>query len=114
MKNKFGLLDSDMNSIVEELRKHESVEQATLFGSRAKGNFMPGSDVDLAINGKKLEFETISKISYSLNEETNMPYKFDIVNYQSIQEPELVLYIDRVGIEVFNRKKEVELIESSK
>lgn len=114
MKNKFGLLDSDMTSIVEVISNHKQVDQAFLFGSRAKGNFRLGSDVDLALKGKYLDFETVSKISYFLNEETNMPYKFDVVNYQSIQEPELVLHIDRVGIEIFNRMKQVEFIENSK
>lgn len=93
MKNEFGLLESDMISIREELRKNKSVERAFLFGSRAKGNFRSGSDVDLALKGKNLDFETISQISYFLNEETLMPYKFDVVNYHSIQEPELVLHI---------------------
>jgi predicted nucleotidyltransferase len=114
MKNKFGLLESDLFSILGELSKHDNVELAILFGSRAKGNFKHGSDVDLALKGKTLDFETVSKISYFLNEETTMPYKFDVVNYHSIQEPELIHHIDRVGIEIFNRKKEVELIESTK
>ncbi|GAB2474490.1 nucleotidyltransferase domain-containing protein [Algoriphagus taiwanensis] len=112
MKNEFGLLESDMISIREELRKNKSVERAFLFGSRAKGNFRSGSDVDLALKGKSLDFETIRQISYFLNEETIMPYKFDVVNYHSIQEPELVLHIDRVGVKIFNRKKDGLLIES--
>lgn len=114
MKNKFGLLESDMITITEVLRKHKSVEEANLFGSRAKGNFRPGSDVDLALVGKNLDFEVVAHISYILNEETNMPYKFDIVNYHCIQEPELIQHIDRVGIEIFNRDKEIQFVESSK
>ncbi|SEG20890.1 nucleotidyltransferase family protein [Algoriphagus boritolerans] len=114
MKNKFGLLESDLTWIVEVISSHRQVEQAFIFGSRAKGNFRPGSDVDLALKGKNLDFETVSKISYILNEETLMPYKFDVINYHRIQEPELVLYIDRIGIEVFNRKKESQLVEDTK
>jgi uncharacterized protein len=114
MKNKFGLLESDLTSIVEVISSLHQVDQAFIFGSRAKGNFRPGSDVDLALKGKNLDFETVSKISYILNEETLMPYKFDVVNYHSIQEPELIDHIDRVGIEVFNRKKESHFLESAK
>lgn len=114
MKNKFGLLESDMTSIMEVISNHDGVDQAFLFGSRAKGNFKPGSDVDLALKGKNLDFETVSKISYILNEETLMPYKFDVINYHSIREPELIHPIDRAGIEVFNRKKESHFLESSK
>lgn len=75
MKNKFGLLKSDISSIVEVISNYDRVDQAFLFGSRAKGNFRTGSDVDLALKGKTLDFETVSKISYILNEETLMPYK---------------------------------------
>lgn len=114
MKNKFGLLESDMTSIVEVISSHQQVEQAFIFGSRAKGNFRLGSDVDLALKGKNLDFEMVSKISYILNEETLMPYEFDVVNYHSIQEPELIHHIDRVGIEVFNRKKESQWVEDIK
>jgi uncharacterized protein len=114
MKNKFGLLESDLTSIVEVISSQQQVDQALIFGSRAKGNFRPGSDVDLALKGENLDFETVSIISYILNEETLMPYKFDVVNYYSIQEPELVLHIDRVGIEIFNRKKESQLVEDIK
>ncbi|MBY5951378.1 nucleotidyltransferase domain-containing protein [Algoriphagus marincola] len=108
MKNKFGLLESDMVSILEIIRNQELVEEAILFGSRAKGNYRKGSDVDIALKGNKLNFETVSQISYLLNEETNMPYLFDLVSYHQIQEPELIKHIDRVGIPIFHRKKEME------
>lgn len=114
MKNKFGLLESDLTSILEVISIHQHVDQVFIFGSRAKGNFRPGSDVNLALKGKNLDFETVRKISYILNEETLMPYKFDVVNYHSIQEADMIHHIDRVGIEVFNRKKASQLVEDNK
>lgn len=109
MKNKFGLLDTDVESIIKALSDQPKVETAYIFGSRAKGNFKNGSDVDIALKGEKLDFGTVSQISYLLNEETNMPYKFDVLNYHTIKEPELINHIDRVGIEVFRRSKQPEL-----
>jgi uncharacterized protein len=103
MKNKFGLLDEDMVAIKLVLISHPQVEKAYIFGSRAKGNFKNGSDVDIAIKGEELDFDIISQISYSLNEETNMPYKFDVLNYHRIKEPALKEHIDRVGIEFYRR-----------
>lgn len=114
MKNNFGLLESDLISIFKIISSQEKVEKAVIFGSLAKGNFKNGSDVDLALKGKNLDFDTLSEISYLLNEETNMPHKFDIANYHSIQEPELIRHIDRVGVEIFNREKEIHFLESSK
>jgi predicted nucleotidyltransferase len=68
-----------------------------MFGSRAKGNYKNGSDVDIALKGK-LSFETITHINYLLNEETTMPYKFDVLNYHTIQDKDLIEHINRAGI----------------
>lgn len=103
MKNKFGLLDSDMESILIIFNNYPQIEKAVLFGSRAKGNFKNGSDVDIAIIGEEINFYLVNQISYKLNEETRMPYKFDILNYQSIKELELKNHIDRVGIEFYKK-----------
>lgn len=103
MKNKFGLLETDIESIIATLKNQPKVERAYIFGSRAKGNFKNGSDVDIALKGKKLDFDAVSQVSYLLNEETNMPYKFDVLNYHTIREPDLVVHIDRVGIEIYSR-----------
>ncbi|PZX58246.1 putative nucleotidyltransferase [Algoriphagus ratkowskyi] len=103
MNSKFGLLASDVEAILSVLSNHAKVERAYIFGSRAKGNYRTGSDVDLALKGSEIDFDTVSQISYLLNEETNMPYKFDVLNYHSITEPKLLVHIDRVGVEVYRR-----------
>jgi predicted nucleotidyltransferase len=103
MTNKFGLLASDIETIISVLSKQPKVENACIFGSRAKGNFKKGSDVDIALKGTGLDFDTLSQISYWLNEETEMPYKFDVLNYYSITEPALKEHIDRMGIEFYIR-----------
>ena len=90
--------------IIETLKKHPKVELASIFGSRAKGNFKNGSDVDIALKGTGLDFDIQSQISYWLNEETNMPYKFDVLIYEYIREPKLQEHIDRVGVEIYNKK----------
>ena len=101
MKNKFGILDSDLETILTILRQYPAVQNAYIFGSRAKGNFKTGSDIDIALKGAALDFETVSQISYLLNEETNLPYKFDILSYNSIKETTLKDHVDRMGIEVY-------------
>ena len=103
MLNKFGLLERDMDSIIAVLIKQPTVEKSFIFGSRAKGNFKKGSDVDLALKGKDLNFDVISQISYQLNEETKMPYNFDVLNYHTLEEPDLINHIDRIGIEIYSK-----------
>jgi predicted nucleotidyltransferase len=105
MNNPFGLPENDMETIISILRQHQEVEEASIFGSRAKGNYKNGSDVDIALKGKKLNFKTISHISYLLNEETHIPYKFDVLNYHTISNNDLIEHIDRVGIIFYNQNQ---------
>ena len=104
MDKKFGLNEKDLQQIITIVSSQQNVEEAIIFGSRAKGNYKNGSDVDIALNGKELDFKTISLISYLLNEETNMPYKFDLLNYHTITNTDLINHIDRTGI-IFYKKK---------
>ncbi|HZG38079.1 MAG TPA: nucleotidyltransferase domain-containing protein, partial [Nodosilinea sp.] len=46
MTNAYGLTESDMAQIIEAFRQFEEISAVVLFGSRAKGNYKPGSDVD--------------------------------------------------------------------
>ena len=86
----FGLKDDDLNSI-KNILKTNHVDKAIIFGSRAKGNYKKGSDVDIAIIGDE------RKVAYCLNEESNLAYFFDIVNLEKIQNTSLMEHINRVG-----------------
>ncbi len=94
---KFGLKQEDIAEICEILSKFEEIEQADIFGSRAKGNFKNGSDVDIVLKGKACDSSTALQISAILNEETNMPYHFDVLCYHEIKNQNLRDHIERVG-----------------
>jgi len=102
----FGLKDRDLETIIAVLSKYGEVEKAIIFGSRAKGNYHNGSDVDLALKGKGIIFDTVSGISYELNEETPLPYHFDVLNYHTVKNQELRDHIDRVGAVFYNRENQ--------
>lgn len=101
-KNLGGLTNNDLEIIVSIFEKENSIDEAVLFGSRAKGNFQLASNVDIVLKGTLLNFRIVSHISYLLNEETNLPYKFDILNYESINK-DLIDHIDRVGIVIYKK-----------
>ena len=44
---RFGLPESAIARICAVFAAHPEIEKAVLYGSRAKGNFKPGSDIDL-------------------------------------------------------------------
>lgn len=98
----FGLKPSEIDSIIATLRSHPEVEEAIIYGSRAMGNFKPGSDVDLALKGKANQ-DTAIAISIELNERLPLPYKFDVLAYSSLTNQALKQHIDQYG-KIFYRR----------
>ena len=98
---RYGLRASDLQHIADAIHQCEEISEVVLFGSRAKGNYQPGSDVDLAIKGDRVTHTTVAQLADCLNEEKPLPYFFDVVHYEMIDEPRLVEHIDRVGIVIF-------------
>jgi predicted nucleotidyltransferase len=103
MKNRLGLFEADLQNVVSVLTQFPEVEYASIFGSRAKGNYKNGSDVDIALKGKQLSFMILERINSILNEETSMPYRFDVLNYETITNNELKEHIDRVGLVIYHK-----------
>jgi len=99
--NSFGLLNSDVEFLQKLFLKYETIDEVLIFGSRAKGNFKNGSDVDLAIKSIDLTPSELNKIDDELNEFSNLPYKFDVLHYEKIQTSELKEHINRVGKKIF-------------
>lgn len=97
----FGLKDGDIKIIIAILKKYPQIEQALIFGSRAKGNYKPGSDVDIVLKGSVYDITT--EIGFSLNEDSLLPYKFDVLDYNSISNRNLIDHINRVGIVFYER-----------
>ncbi len=86
LKSNFGLKECDVKRIINVIKEESSVRRATMFGSRAMGNFKHGSDVDIALFGDPLDVDAVSNVSFQLNENTTMPYKFDIVDRDNVSE----------------------------
>ncbi len=100
----FGLTDADIKRIIAETAKHTEIEQLIIFGSRAIGNYKKGSDVDLALVGKAVNNKTAKKLSIALNENSPMPYYFDVIDYHQIQNKDLKQHIDEKGIVIYTKK----------
>lgn len=99
---KYGLLLKDIDFIISILSANPKIEKIVLFGSRAKGNFNKGSDIDIAIKGQQLNLDDIVESKIKIDE-LSLPYKFDIIIYDRINEPDLIGHIDRVGKILFRR-----------
>jgi predicted nucleotidyltransferase len=92
-----GLSNSELQTIRDVFSRFSDVSEVILFGSRARGTHRPSSDVDLALKGKNLSIDTLAKRRYILEEETNLPYFFDIVIYDRVENEALKREIDEGG-----------------
>jgi len=101
----FGISDKSLDMIKSVLKDFPDVERGIIFGSRAMKNHKTGSDVDIAIEGDQVDWETTSRISGKLNEVLPLPYYFDVVDYTHLDNPELTQHIQKHGA-VFYQKNE--------
>lgn len=93
----FGLSDDVIEKIKQVFAQFPNIEQVLVFGSRAKGNYKEGSDIDLALKGTALNLQTLQNLELKLDE-LYLPYKIDMVIYKTISNEALIEHIDRVGI----------------
>lgn len=95
MPEEIGLPLQAVESIRQVFGRFPGVEQAVLYGSRAKGNFRPGSDIDLTLKGD-LSYRDLLDIELALDD-LLLPWKIDLSLYSQIDNPALVEHIGRVG-----------------
>jgi predicted nucleotidyltransferase len=92
----YGLSPDTIAKIIGVLTEYKEVDEAVLYGSRAKGTSKAGSDIDLTLKGKKLNLTIINKISLEMDD-LLLPYSFDLSIYHQISNPDLIEHIERVG-----------------
>ena len=92
----FGLKESDITKINEIFEKYPAVEKVILYGSRAKGNFKNGSDIDLTIVDSDLSFSQLLEIENKIDD-LLLPYKIDLSQSKNITNLELLDHISRIG-----------------
>lgn len=93
---KFGLKDEIIQAINSIFANHPEVEKVLIYGSRAKGNYKPASDIDLTLLGVAIDLSIMNKISWELDD-LLLPYTFDLSIYHHLNDPDLLDHINRVG-----------------
>ena len=92
----YGLNNRDAQIIFGIFKNYSEVKNVLLFGSRAKGVFHKGSDIDLAIDNSDISFKTLRQIKSDF-EESSLPYFVDLVDTKTLNKKELIEHIKRVG-----------------
>ena len=92
-----GLKAAEIKRILAVLRRNPKIRRILLFGSRAKGSYQKGSDIDIAVSADGLGTGELLQLKSELDD-LMLPYKIDIVVYEDIQNRNLREHIDRVGL----------------
>ncbi len=93
---KFGLSDTVIDELQEVFRRHPNIQKVLIFGSRAKGNFREGSDIDLAAIGYNLNYNLLLSILTEIDD-LELLYSVDLLDYQKTLNTPIGEHIDRVG-----------------
>lgn len=100
----FGLNDKTLELIRTVLSSFPEIDQAIIYGSRAKGSFKNGSDIDLTLLGNNLNqsilFQLMDKI-----DDLMLPYSFDISIFEKVSSPEFRAHVKRVGKPFYEKSR---------
>ncbi len=100
----FGIYPKSHSEIIKIIENCNSIDEVIIYGSRAKGNFKEGSDIDLTIKGAVTD-EDFSALWHALDD-SYIPYKFDISIYNQLKSESLLQHINRVGKVFYKRNLE--------
>jgi predicted nucleotidyltransferase len=98
---RYGLKDKYIDAIQKVLASFPEVEKVLLYGSRAKGTHWNGSDIDLSFIGD-IDLSLLFKIEDELDD-LLLPYKIDASILSTIENPDLVAHIHRVGVTLYEK-----------
>jgi predicted nucleotidyltransferase len=93
---KFGLSDSVIEELRNVFRRHANIEKVLIFGSRSKGDYRPGSDIDLALIGKDIDYRQLLDISCEIDD-LELLYSVDLLDYNKKIGTPIGNHIARVG-----------------
>ena len=101
--NEFGLETMEMDNIIMSIASIDGVDKAVIYGSRAKGNYKPFSDVDISLVGKSLSYSDLLRL-HSIIDDLLLPYEIDLNIFDLIQNENLKEHILRCGRVIYESR----------
>ena len=96
-------LDERLIQSIQGIGQNYAIEQIVLFGSRARGDHKPASDIDLAVFLLP-EFKNRGRMTSDFDD-LNTLFKIDLVLVSEKIEPKLLENIEREGVFLYERTK---------
>ena len=98
----FGLADIELQALRDALASVPEVEEAIIYGSRARGTNRIASDIDLTLKGNSLTYLQLALLDERIDE-LYLPYFVDLSLYSMLKNPDLLDSIHREGKVFYNR-----------
>lgn len=92
-----GLPDYVLKNLQGVFENHPTVKCVVLYGSRAKGNFRPNSDIDLMLIAPEISWREFNQIEAEIDD-LLMPWKVDLALRHQVENEALLDHVKRVGI----------------
>ncbi|MDR0321192.1 MAG: nucleotidyltransferase domain-containing protein [Treponema sp.] len=93
----YGLSEKTFSTLNSIFQKYPGIKQVVIYGSRAKGNYRTGSDIDLTLKTDST-FTRTDLLHIAGNfDDSDLPYFVDVSIYDKLSNIELKDHIDRVG-----------------
>lgn len=98
----YGIDEEEMQLMHHIFSETPGLDEVVLYGSRAKGNYKPFSDIDITLKGDDLAEEDLTDVCYKLSESL-LPYFCDVSLYHHLTSPSLIDHIRRRGKTIYKR-----------
>ncbi len=101
-------IDSGLDiEIIDKLKKifmgFPDIERVILYGSRAKGNYKNGSDIDLTLIGQNLDLNILYRTEDKIDD-LLLPHSFDLSLFKDIENKDLIEHINRAGVDFYSKQ----------
>lgn len=102
--SKTGLSSETIAKIQQVFKNHKEIIHVCIYGSRVKGDYHNGSDIDLSILEESLKNTQLLKIENELDD-LLLPFKIDLNLFRLIENKDLISHIKRLGIDFYCRQQ---------
>ena len=102
MPESLGLSQRIVESLLETFSRYPKVERVIIYGSRSRGDYRPGSDIDLAVIAPEMRFDEFSRF---WNEVDELPIAFniDLLHLDSLKNQALKEMIEDSGKTIYEK-----------
>lgn len=99
----FGLTDRALALLQGLFSADPRIERAIVYGSRAKGNFRHGSDIDITLDAPSMDWDGFLHLCSAVDD-LMLPWHVDLSLRSHIDNPDLLDHIARVGKPLWIKK----------